>query len=40
MYIECKGDALTDPARIGRISFSKTGKTYYYKGKYSKCKPK
>jgi len=32
MYIEHKGDALTGPARIGRVSFSKTGKTLYYGG--------
>jgi hypothetical protein len=33
MYIECKGDGLTGPARIGRVSFSKTGRTLYYDGK-------
>jgi hypothetical protein len=33
MYIEYKGDGITGPARIGRVSFSKTGKTIYYKGK-------
>ena len=34
MFIENKsdGDGLTGPARIGRVSFSKTGKTIYYKG--------
>jgi hypothetical protein len=34
MYIENKsdGDGLTGPSRIGRVSFSKTGKTIYYKG--------
>lgn len=34
MFIENKsdGDGLTGPARIGRVSFSKTGKTIYYHG--------
>ena len=27
MYIECKSDGLTGPARIGRVTFSKTGRT-------------
>lgn len=31
MYIEAKGeDGLEGPARIGRVSFSKTGKSIYY----------
>lgn len=33
MYIEYKGDELVGPARIGRVEFSKTGKTLYYDGK-------
>ena len=33
MYIECKGDSLEGPARIGRVQFSKTGKTIYYNGR-------
>ena len=33
MYIECKADGLSGPARIGRVSFSKRGKTVYYCGK-------
>jgi hypothetical protein len=33
MYIERKAGGLTDPARIGRVSFSKTGATLYYAGK-------
>jgi hypothetical protein len=33
MYIELKVDGLTGPARIGRVSFSKTGRTIYYRGK-------
>jgi len=30
MYIEYKGDGLTGTARIGRVTFSQTGKTIYY----------
>ncbi len=33
MYIERKAGELTDPARIGRVSFSQTGKTLYYEGR-------
>lgn len=33
MYIENKADGLNEPARIGRVSFSKTGRTLYYRGK-------
>jgi len=33
MYIECKSDIRGGPARIGRVSFSKTGKTLYYGGR-------
>ncbi|MBB2145620.1 1-deoxy-D-xylulose-5-phosphate synthase [Pedobacter sp. LMG 31464] len=32
MYIECKED-LTDEARIGRVKFSKTGKSVHYNGR-------
>lgn len=32
MYIEHKGNNLTGPARIGRVTFSKTGKSIYYRG--------
>lgn len=32
MYIEAK-PGLTGPARIGRVDFSKTGKTIYYRGR-------
>lgn len=31
MYIEHKDGELTGPARIGRISFSRTGRTLYYR---------
>jgi hypothetical protein len=31
MYIEYKVN-LTGPARIGRVTFSKTGRTLYYRG--------
>lgn len=33
MYIEYKGDGLRGTARIGRVSFSKTGQTVYYRGR-------
>jgi len=33
MYIERKAGALTGEARIGRVTFSKTGRTLYYGGK-------
>jgi len=33
MYIEHKLGGDTGPARIGRVSFSKTGRTVYYDGK-------
>ena len=32
MYIESKTDGLNGPARIGRVTFSKTGQTIYYGG--------
>ena len=32
MYIECKAGGLTGAARIGRVTFSKTGRTLYYQG--------
>lgn len=31
MYIEYKGEGLVGPARIGRVTYSKTGSTLYYK---------
>jgi hypothetical protein len=33
MYIESKAEGLSGAARIGRVSFSKTGRTIYYDGK-------
>lgn len=33
MYIENKAAGLSGAARIGRVSFSKTGKTLYYRGR-------
>lgn len=33
MYIEYKGDGLVGPARIGRVTFSKSGKSIHYGGK-------
>ena len=32
MYIECKAGSLTGTSRIGRVTFSKTGRTFYYRG--------
>lgn len=32
MYIEFKGTAISGPARIGRVSFSQTGRSLYYSG--------
>jgi hypothetical protein len=32
MYIESKAEGLTGAARIGRVSFSKAGRTIYYDG--------
>ena len=33
MYIESKSAGLAGPARIGRVTFSKTGATLYYRGR-------
>ena len=33
MYIENKSGQLEGPARIGRVTFSKTGKSLHYNGK-------
>jgi hypothetical protein len=33
MYIEDKSGGLSGPARIGRVSFSKSGSTIYYNGR-------
>src|SRR5437879_5387551 len=33
MYIECKGDEISGPARIGRVTFSKSGKQLYCQGR-------
>lgn len=32
MYIEDKSEGLSGPARIGRVTFSKSGKSIYYGG--------
>ena len=32
LYIECKTCGLTGDARIGRVTFSRTGRTFYYGG--------
>lgn len=33
MYIECKGEGISGPARIGRVTFSKSGRSLYYQGR-------
>lgn len=33
MYLEFKGDDVVGPARIGRVTFTKTGKSIDYKGR-------
>jgi hypothetical protein len=33
MYIESKATGISGPARIGRVTFSQTGKSIYYRGK-------
>jgi hypothetical protein len=33
MYIERKAEGLNGPARIGRVTFSRTGRTLEYKGR-------
>ena len=39
MYIERKAETLNGPARIGRVTFSKTGRTVEYRGrKFQKFK--
>lgn len=37
MYIEDKTAGLSGPARIGRVTFSKTGRTLYYEGRRFKA---
>jgi hypothetical protein len=32
MYIESKAEGLTGPARIGRVTFNRTGRTLCYRG--------
>ncbi|MCC6795991.1 MAG: 1-deoxy-D-xylulose-5-phosphate synthase [Candidatus Hydrogenedentes bacterium] len=33
MYIECKDGGINGPARIGRVAFSRSGRTLYYGGR-------
>jgi hypothetical protein len=33
MYIENKSEDISGPARIGRVTFSKSGRSLYYRGK-------
>jgi hypothetical protein len=39
MYIERKGNDINGPARIGLVTFSKSGKSLYYHGLASKRFP-
>jgi hypothetical protein len=34
MYIEHKGEGIVGPARIGRVTFSKTGSSLWYRGRH------
>lgn len=34
MYIERKAESLNGPARIGRVTFSKSGRTMEYRGQF------
>ena len=34
MYIEQKDDGIHGPARIGRVTFSKSGRSLYYRGQH------
>lgn len=40
MYIEDKSNGIVGDARIGRVTFSKTGKSLYYNGKTFEIKKK
>src|SRR5262249_2803069 len=33
MYVESKAEGIVGPARIGKVTFSKTGKSLYYSGR-------
>ena len=33
MYIEFKGDRIVGPARIGRVTFTRSGKSIFYRGR-------
>jgi hypothetical protein len=33
MYIESKAESLQGPARIGRVTFSRSGRSLFYRGK-------
>jgi len=37
MYIEQKGDGISGPARIGRLTYSKSGQSLSYQGEDSKA---
>jgi hypothetical protein len=34
MYIEQKDDGINGPARIGRVTFSKSGRSLYYRSQH------
>src|SRR5579872_2486930 len=38
MYIENKGEGISGPARIGRVTFTKSGKSIYYRGRLFQSK--
>jgi hypothetical protein len=41
MYVERKTDGITGEARIGRVTFSKSGQSIYYRGKrFEKLNPR
>src|SRR5688572_24719603 len=33
VYMECKGEGLSGPARVGRVTFSRSGMTVSYRGR-------
>jgi hypothetical protein len=33
MYVESKGEESSGPARVGNVTFSKSGKSIYYRGR-------
>ena len=33
MYVESKAEGISGPARIGRVTFSKSGRSFHYRGR-------